>query len=138
MSARIPFILCLLISFVGYALFCNAFTIPPSYETSNKISYPSTKISYVQPPTYLSAELTGLAEGDSKKGLLLYPVISRLAGKNYTGTCKYINQDLVHLSKLKLFGGLRWDINGREVTLSSYLTFPNGNTREVVMKVCRA
>lgn len=138
MSARIPFILCLLISFVGYALFCNAFTIPPSYETSNKISYPSTKISYVQPPTYLSAELTGLAEGDSKKGLLLYPVISRLAGKNYTGTCKYINQDLVHLSKLKLFGGLRWDINGREVTLSSYLTFPNGNTREVVMKGCRS
>ena len=125
----------------GYALFCNAFTIiPPSYDMPqiHKISYPST-YSYPQsPPSYLSAELTGLSEGDSKEGLLLYPVISRLAGKNYTGTCKYINEDLVHLSKLKLYGGLRWDINGRKVTLSSYLTFPNGNTREVVMKGCRS
>ena len=137
MSVRIPFIQCLLASVViGYALLCDAFTTPPSYDMpSNKISYPS----YPQSPsTFLYAELTGLSEGDSKEGLLLYPVISRLAGKNYTGTCKYINDDLVHLSKLKLFGGLRWDINGREVTLSSYLTFPNGNTREVVMKGCRS
>ena len=142
-TTRIPFLQCLLVfmTVVGYAaLFCNAFTIPPSYDmSSTKISYPSNKISYPQSPsTYLSAELTGLSEGDSKEGLLLYPVISRLAGKNYTGTCKYINEDLVHLSKLKLYGGLRWDINGREVTLSSYLTFPNGNTREVVMKGCRS
>jgi len=141
MVARMPFIQCLLVFIIGYALFCDAFTttIPPSYDMpSTKISQPSTKISYPQSPTYLSAELTGLSEGDSKEGLLLYPVISRLAGKNYTGTCKYINEDLVHLSKLKLFGGLRWDIIGREVTLSSYLTFPNGNIREVVMKGCRS
>lgn len=67
------------------------------------------------------------------KGLTLYPVISRLAGKNWTGSCKYVGADLIHLSKLKLSGGLRYDITGRNVTLSSYLTFPNGNTREVVM-----
>ena len=64
-----------------------------------------------------------------------YPVISRIASKNWTGTCKYIGADLIHLSKLKLTGGVRWDINenANNVTLSSYLTFPNGDTREVVM-----
>jgi len=143
MSTLTPFIQCLLVFIAIISdLLCDAFTTPPSYDMpSTKISYPSNKISYPQSsptPTYLSAELTGLSEGDSKEGLLLYPVISRLAGKNYTGTCKYINEDLVHLSKLRLFGGLRWDINGREVTLSSYITFPNGNTREVVMKGCRS
>ena len=72
----------------------------------------------------------------SKEGLLLlYPVISRIASKNWTGTCKYIGADLIHLSQLKLTGGVRWDINenANNVTLSSYLTFPNGDTREVVM-----
>lgn len=63
-----------------------------------------------------------------------YPVINRIAGKNWTGTCKYINSDLIHLSKLKLSGGVRYDIDGQNnITLSSYLTFPNGKTREVVM-----
>ena len=47
---------------------------------------------------------------------------------------RYVGADLIHLSKLKLTGGLRYDINGTTVTLSSYLTFPNGNTREVMMK----
>ena len=71
----------------------------------------------------------------SKEGILLYPVISRIASKNWTGTCKYIGADLIHLSKLKLTGGVRWDIHeqNNNVTLSSYLTFPNGDTREVVM-----
>ena len=78
-------------------------------------------------------DLTGLSKGDSAEGLLLYPVISRIAGKNWTGTCKYIGADLIPLSKLKLIGGVRYDIVGRNVKLSSFITFPNGNTREVVM-----
>ena len=38
------------------------------------------------------------------------------------------------MSTLKLTGGVKYDVNGTTLTLSSYLTFPNGNTREVVMK----
>ena len=53
---------------------------------------------------------------------------------NWTGTCRYVGADLVPLSKLKLTGGVRYDINGTSVTLSSFLTFPNGNTREVQMR----
>mmetsp|Transcript_18612 Transcript_18612/g.28107 ORF Transcript_18612/g.28107 Transcript_18612/m.28107 type:complete len:221 (+) Transcript_18612:25-687(+) len=63
-----------------------------------------------------------------------YPVISRIAGINWTGSCRYVGADLVPLSKIKLTGGIRYDINGTDLTLSSFLTFPNGNTREVMMK----
>ncbi|KAL7539338.1 hypothetical protein ACHAXR_009197 [Thalassiosira sp. AJA248-18] len=67
------------------------------------------------------------------QALILYPVLSRIASTNWTGSCKYVGADLIHLSKLKLTGGIRYDIEGRNITLSSYLTFPNGKTREVVM-----
>lgn len=63
----------------------------------------------------------------------VYPALSRIAGINWTGDCRYVGPDLVHLSKLKLTGGVRYEINGTDVTLSSFLTFPNGNTREVMM-----
>lgn len=46
---------------------------------------------------------------------------------------RYVDADLVHLTELKLTGGLRYDINGTSVRLSSFLTFPNGKTREVIM-----
>lgn len=68
----------------------------------------------------------------------VYPVISRIAGMNWTGSCRYVGADLVPLSKLKLTGGVRYDISGTNVTLSSFLTFPNGNTREVMMKGARS
>ncbi len=47
--------------------------------------------------------------------------------------CRYVGADLIHLSELKLTGGLRYDINATRVTLSSFLTFPNGKAREVMM-----
>jgi len=77
-----------------------------------------------------------------------FPVISRIAGINWSGDCRYVNADLIHASNLKLVGGVRYDIGEKmsndtssgesngdvEVTLSSFLTFPNGNTKEVVMR----
>ena len=67
----------------------------------------------------------------------VYPVLSRIAQINWTGSCRYVGADLVPLSKLKLTGGVRYDINGTSVTLSSFLTFPDGNTREVMMRGTR-
>lgn len=66
----------------------------------------------------------------------LFPVIRHIEKTNWTGSCRYVGVDLVHASKLKLFGGVRYDIDwtSNTVTLSSFLTFPNGKTREVVMQ----
>jgi len=63
-----------------------------------------------------------------------FPVISRIAGIEWTGPCRYVGADLVPASDLELSGGVKYDINGTTVTLSSFLTFPNGKTREVVMQ----
>jgi hypothetical protein len=65
----------------------------------------------------------------------LYPVISKIAGKEWTGSCRYVNANLQHAKNLKLFGGVKYEIeDGKKLTLSSFLTFPNGQTRQVVMQ----
>mmetsp|Transcript_27092 Transcript_27092/g.41493 ORF Transcript_27092/g.41493 Transcript_27092/m.41493 type:complete len:241 (+) Transcript_27092:103-825(+) len=66
-----------------------------------------------------------------------YPVISRIANANWTGKCRYIGANLSPVP-IKLVGGVRYDMvfnEGEEhfIKLSSFLTFPNGQTREVVM-----
>lgn len=63
-----------------------------------------------------------------------FPVISKIAGIEWTGSCKYVGGDLVHVSNLKLSGGVKYDIDGTKLTLSSFITFPNGKTRQVVME----
>jgi len=112
-------ILHLIISIGIYSL-VSAFTAPATLSSRRGI--PNDDVS-----------TTSLFMAKDTKGLTLYPVLSRIASKNWTGSCKYVGADLIHLSKLKLTGGVRYDIAGRNVTLSSYLTFPDGNTREVVM-----
>jgi len=65
----------------------------------------------------------------------LYPVISKIAGKEWTGSCRYVNANLQHATKLKLVGGVKYEISDdNKLTLSSFLTFPNGQTRQVVME----
>ena len=73
----------------------------------------------------------------SSASTLYYPVISKIAGKEWTGTCRYINANLQHATKLKLHGGVKYEISNddnKKLTLSSFLTFPNGQTRQVVMQ----
>lgn len=67
-----------------------------------------------------------------------FPVISKIAGTEWTGSCRYVNGQLTPNADLELSGGVRYDINGTSITLSSYLTFPNGRTRSVVMRGTRA
>mmetsp|Transcript_26522 Transcript_26522/g.39494 ORF Transcript_26522/g.39494 Transcript_26522/m.39494 type:complete len:243 (+) Transcript_26522:107-835(+) len=68
----------------------------------------------------------------------LYPVISKIAGKEWTGSCRYVNANLEHATKLKLVGGVKYEISDdNKLTLSSFLTFPNGQTRQVVMEGAR-
>lgn len=67
----------------------------------------------------------------------VFPVLSRIAGIEWSGECRYVGSDLTPASNLELVGGLRYDIDvdgtSSFCTLSSYLTFPNGKRREVVM-----
>lgn len=79
-----------------------------------------------------------LYSSTSKKSAA-FPVLRRISGVEWTGACRYVNAELVHAEELKLVGGLRYDITDDDdddtstVTLSSFLTFPNGQRREVVM-----
>ncbi|KAL7510619.1 hypothetical protein ACHAXN_007478 [Cyclotella atomus] len=79
-------------------------------------------------------DATSTSTADPKQ---LFPVISKIAGLQWTGSCRYINQELKPVSNLKLSGGTKYEISGTSLTLSSFLTFPNGKTREVVMKGVR-
>jgi len=72
----------------------------------------------------------------------LFPVLSRMEGFNWEGECRYIGKDSVSAPFL-LKGGTRCDIDRMHVssgnvasptvTLTSFLTFPNGDTRRVKM-----
>jgi hypothetical protein len=89
------------------------------------------------------------ASSASDTATALFPVLRRIAGIEWTGPCRYVGADLKFVNDLKLFGGLRYEISRSGdtsstaasednvqhdvCTLSSFLTFPNGKTREVVM-----
>lgn len=82
-------------------------------------------------------ETTNNRQDDVKKQIdpqKAFPVISKIAGIEWTGSCRYVNAQLIPLENLKLSGGVKYDIQGTELTLNSFLTFPNGKTRQVVMK----
>ena len=65
----------------------------------------------------------------------LFPVLSKINGVNWVGTCRYVNDELIPQKELKLMGGLRFDFLGKNgVELNSYLTFPNGNRRDIEMR----
>ncbi len=79
---------------------------------------------------------------DVTKPRHVYPVVSRIANIEWTGRCRYSGADLSPIN-IKLVGGVRYDIVAPNeddenqqhfVKLSSFLTFPNGKTREVVMQ----
>jgi len=65
----------------------------------------------------------------------IFPVLRRIEGIDWEGECRYVDADLRPASGLKLFGGVRYDLDAVDATcsLSSFLTFPNGRTRRVAM-----
>ena len=75
------------------------------------INNSGTKDRYVRTQLYIMKD----DEADFQKGKIspsspasaLYPVISKIAGKEWTGTCRYVNANLQHATKLKLHGGVK-------------------------------
>jgi hypothetical protein len=79
------------------------------------------------------SELSSMTMLDS--WALLFPVLSKINGVNWEGTCRYVNDELIPQKSLKLMGGIRFDFLGKNgVELNSYLTFPNGNRRDIEMR----
>lgn len=66
----------------------------------------------------------------------LFPVLKQIQGIDWEGECRYTGADLVPASFL-LKGGSRYDIDGKNLNLTSFLTFPNGKTRRVSMSGTR-
>ena len=99
-----------------------AFSTPVALKLSSSSSSSSS-----QPP---NQPINQDSDIDSK----LFPVLSQISGVEWNGSCRYVSADLRPVTKLKLVGGVRYDLDDKTCTLSSFLTFPNGQTREVVMK----
>ena len=64
----------------------------------------------------------------------MFPVLSQIEGVNWEGKCRYVNGDLESADFL-LKGGSRYELqDDGTCTMTSFLVFPNGQTRQVQMK----
>eukprot|EP00536_Pseudo-nitzschia_multiseries_P006613 jgi/Psemu1/15723/gm1.15723_g len=68
----------------------------------------------------------------------LFPVLRKIAGFQWEGPCRYVNEDLIPAS-LDLRGGIRFDLpdsndDNDTVELNSFLVFPNGKRRDIEMR----
>lgn len=122
--------LTILISTLLFSTSCS-FTTNPFTRTPRTFTTSLSKLSSSSQPNQSISE--------KQKEEANFPVLHRIAGVEWNGVCRYANEDLRPAYNLKLVGGLRYDLsdNGTTCTLSSFLTFPNGQTREVVMKGVR-
>jgi hypothetical protein len=86
--------------------------------------------------TGLGAAPTDSSKEASSKASI-FPVLSKIAGQNWEGACRYVNEDLKPAS-FKLSGGIRFDLldggKGDMLELNSFLVFPNGNRRDIQMR----
>ena len=70
---------------------------------------------------------------DSSVLPIRYPVLTRIAGVDWEGRCRYVNDELIPAS-FELTGGIRFDINENIVNMNSFVAFPNGKSREIEMR----
>jgi hypothetical protein len=83
------------------------------------------------------------SSSDQRRQLFeIFPVLSRIHGINWEGNCRYVNGELQPQTNLLLTGGTRYDLQLDDenndpakatCTLTSFLTFPDGKTRQVQM-----
>jgi hypothetical protein len=93
------------------------------------------------------------SDGESQQGNLqlmqqVFPVVSQMQGINWEGTCRYVNSELQPQNQLKLTGGTRFDLDVAQlpksssesvsISITSFLVFPDGRTRQVQMKGIRS
>ena len=78
---------------------------------------------------------SGGAPTSTTAATTVFPVLRRISGIDWEGDCRYVDETLTPASNLKLTGGVRYDLDSVNAacTLSSFLTFPNGQVRRVEM-----
>jgi hypothetical protein len=108
--------------------------VPSPLSNSRSFVASSSSVSPVLKSSSQSQQQPTDNNTSSSSSATNFPVLNRIAGVEWNGVCRYVNSDLKAITNLKLVGGLRYDLDGTICTLSSFLTFPNGNTREVVMR----
>ena len=116
----------------------NAFSGPHSLSRISPNKYPasffSTHVVLKSSSSSSSQPQNQAPNQESDITSKLFPVLSQISGVEWNGACRYVSADLRPVTKLKLVGGVRYDLDDKNCTLSSFLTFPNGQTREVVMR----
>ena len=91
---------------------------------------------YADPSTDESSERPPLL---SPATPLLFPVLKKIAGINWAGSCRYVNEDLMPTS-LRLRGGIRFDLPDHDededniVKMKSFIVFPDGKSRQIEMR----
>ncbi|VEU38882.1 unnamed protein product [Pseudo-nitzschia multistriata] len=86
-----------------------------------------------------AAQTTRLrASTDSQEA---FPVLKKIAGCNWEGSCRYVSEDLKPAS-FELTGGIRFDLPGPSddndiVEMNSFIVFPNGKRRDIQMRGSR-
>ncbi len=118
----------------------------PIIQTATTRHYLSSQDDVADSEKATTASSSFVNTDTSASASTLFPVISKISGTEFTGSCRYINSKLQHVTNLKLFGGVKYEIIGTkqheeqhlqqqlQLKLSSFLTFPNGQTRQVVMQ----
>lgn len=64
----------------------------------------------------------------------LFPVIQKIKGIDWIGNCRYVSGADLSPANFILRGGSRYEIDGDSISLTSFLSFPNGKTRQVNME----
>jgi len=86
------------------------------------------------PSTQLHVEpaQTSVSIGSSTNAEM-FPVLKKIQGIDWVGKCRYVGTDLKPASFV-LRGGVRYELEKDVLRMTSFLTFPNGNVRQVIME----
>mmetsp|Transcript_6560 Transcript_6560/g.12410 ORF Transcript_6560/g.12410 Transcript_6560/m.12410 type:complete len:263 (+) Transcript_6560:174-962(+) len=78
---------------------------------------------------------SGGAPTSTTAATTVFPVLRRISGHDWVGDCRYVDAALRPVADLRLTGGIRYDLDtvNSACTMSSYLEFPNGQSRRVEM-----
>jgi hypothetical protein len=101
------------------------------------------------PPLLASSNNDANNDVGTFKELLPFPVLSKIAGVNWEGSCRYVSNEGVPAS-FELTGGIRFDLSSvgndedkiddvgadddSTVLMTSFVVFPDGKSREIEMR----
>ena len=89
---------------------------------------------YTKPKKHIIRYTSSKDSTNIEKDTPSFPVLQKIKRIDWVGNCRYVSGSDLKQANFLLRGGTRYDIDNDEISLTSFLTFPNGKTRQVVMK----